>query len=119
MVGSEFSILMNLWTAQAAIGPIDTKYHWMPLPMLVVADHVHPIKATIYPSSNGYFQQDNAPSHEAKVILNWFHEHENEFIVLQWPPPSTDLNPTEHCGNVVQWGNWQHECANDKSGEIM
>jgi len=26
----------------------------------IVFDHVHPFMATIYPSSDGYFQQDNA-----------------------------------------------------------
>jgi len=28
-------------------------------------DHVHPFMATMYPSSDGYFQQDNAPFHKA------------------------------------------------------
>ena len=27
----------------------------------IVADRVHPFIATMYPSSNGYFQHDNAP----------------------------------------------------------
>jgi len=30
-----------------------------------VSDHVHPFMATMYPSSDGYFQQDNAPCHKA------------------------------------------------------
>ncbi len=29
----------------------------------IVADHVHPFMTTVYPSSDGYFQQDNAPCH--------------------------------------------------------
>ncbi len=28
----------------------------------IVADHVHPFMTTVYPSSDDYFQQDNAPS---------------------------------------------------------
>jgi len=28
------------------------------------SDHVHPFMATMYPSSDGYFQQDNAPCHK-------------------------------------------------------
>jgi len=32
---------------------------------LIVSDHVHPFMATIYPSSDGYFQQDNGPCHKA------------------------------------------------------
>jgi len=31
--------------------------------------------ATMYPSSDGYFQQDNAPCHKAQIISNWFLEH--------------------------------------------
>lgn len=27
----------------------------------IIGDHVHPSVATVYPSSNGYFQLDNAP----------------------------------------------------------
>ncbi len=30
----------------------------------IVADHVHPFLTTVYPSSDGYFQQDNAPCHK-------------------------------------------------------
>ncbi len=31
----------------------------------IVADHVHHFMTTVYPSSDGYFQQDNAPCHKA------------------------------------------------------
>ncbi len=31
----------------------------------IVADHVHPFMTTVYPSSDDYFQQDNAPCHKA------------------------------------------------------
>jgi len=31
----------------------------------IVSDNVHPFMATMYPSSDGYFQQDNAPCHKA------------------------------------------------------
>ena len=62
-----------------------------------VADHVHPFTATMYHSSNGYYQHDNAPCHKAKVVSNWSHEH-----VLQWPSQSTDLNPIEHLRDVVE-----------------
>ncbi len=30
----------------------------------IVADHVYPFMTTVYPSSDGYFQQDNAPCHK-------------------------------------------------------
>uniref|UniRef100_A0AAY5LA27 Transposase Tc1-like domain-containing protein n=1 Tax=Esox lucius TaxID=8010 RepID=A0AAY5LA27_ESOLU len=33
--------------------------------LCIVSDHVHPFMTTLYPSSDGYFQQDNAPCHKA------------------------------------------------------
>jgi len=66
----------------------------------IVSDHFHPFTATMYPSSNGYFQQDNAPCHKA---------HVNVFIVLKWPPQLPDLNPIAHLWDVVE----QELCALD------
>lgn len=34
----------------------------------IVADHFHPFMITVYPSSDGYFQQDNAPCHKPGII---------------------------------------------------
>lgn len=45
----------------------------------MVADYVHPFMATLYPSSNGFIQHDNAPCHKVKVVSNiQFHEHDNK-----------------------------------------
>ncbi len=68
----------------------------------IVADNVHPFMTTGYPSSDGDFQQDNAPCHKAQIISDWFLEHDNEFTLLKWPPQSPDLNPKEHLRDVVE-----------------
>ncbi len=49
----------------------------------IVADHVLPFMTTVYPSSDGYFQQDNASCHKAQIISDWFLEHDTEFTLLK------------------------------------
>ncbi len=57
---------------------------------------------TVFPSSDGYFQQDNAPCHKVKIISNWFLEHDDEFTLIKCPPQAPDLNPIQHIWDVVQ-----------------
>ncbi|GFT39382.1 DDE_3 domain-containing protein [Trichonephila clavipes] len=34
----------------------------------------------------------NAPCHKAKVVLEWFQEHDAEFRLMSWSPNSPNLN---------------------------
>ena len=44
------------------------------------------------------FQQDNAPSHTAKICKQWFEE--NNIKIMSWPAISLDLNCIE---NLWSW----------------
>ncbi len=87
----------------------------------IVADHVHPFMTTVYQSSDGYFQQDNASCHKALIISDWFLEYDNEFTLIKWPPQSPDLNPIESTfemwwnGRFASWmrqnDSWQINCV--------
>ncbi len=88
------------------LGPLVPIEHFLnaTVYLSIVADHVHPFMTTVYPSSDRYFQQDNANGHyhKAQIISDWFLEHDNEFSLLKWPPQSPDLNPIEKLRDVVE-----------------
>ena len=81
----------------------------------IVADHVHPFMTTVSPSSDGSFQQDNAPCHKAQIIsplVAW---------TWQWghctPMASTVTRPQSNratlgCGGT---GDLPYGCADNKS----
>ena len=45
------------------------------------------------------FQQDNAPIHRGKIVLEWFKR--NEIKVLAWSAYSPDLNPVENLWGIL------------------
>lgn len=72
--------------------------------------------STMYPSSDGYLQQDNAPH---QITSNQFHE-KLEFTVLHSP----DFNPTEHLWEVteimdMQLTNLQQLCYHDNMDQNL
>ncbi|GBN52868.1 hypothetical protein AVEN_183488-1 [Araneus ventricosus] len=58
--------------------------------------------AFVFPTGNGIFQQDNSPCHKARIVLEWFEEHTDEFYLMYWPPNSSDLNPMEYIWDVME-----------------
>ncbi|GFT08011.1 transposable element Tcb1 transposase [Trichonephila clavipes] len=48
----------------------------------VIANQLHPYMASVSPAVNGMFQQDNAQCHKAKIVLEWFQEHDVEFQLM-------------------------------------
>ncbi|GBN71093.1 Transposable element Tc1 transposase [Araneus ventricosus] len=68
----------------------------------IIADQLHPYMAFVVPTGNGIFQKDNAPCRKARIVLEWFEEHTDEFHLMSWPPNSPDLNPMEHIWDVME-----------------
>ncbi len=81
----------------------------------IVADHVHRFMTTVYPSSYGYFQLDNAPCHKAQIISDWFLEHDNEFTFTQMTSTFTRSQSNRAPLGCGETGDSHHGCAGDKS----
>ena len=76
----------------------------------------HVIKNIMSPSArnlfgNNYiFQQDNAPCHKAKSVMELFKKE--EINVLHWPAQSPDLSPIENIWREVGIGLQNHHPSN-------
>lgn len=58
--GSDGGVMVSL--TQTEHGLNATAY------LSIATDHLSPFVAAVHPSSNGYFQQDNTPRHEGKLL---------------------------------------------------
>jgi len=70
----------------------------------IVSDHVHLFMSNMYPSSDGYFQQDNAPCYKARIISDWFLEHDKKVHCTKITPTVARSQPNRAslgCGGTV------------------
>ncbi|GBL90541.1 Transposable element Tc1 transposase [Araneus ventricosus] len=88
----------------AALGPVVLVEQTMKAAnyLNITAYQLHPYMAFVFPTGNGIFQQVNALSHKARIALEWFEEHTDEFHLMSWPPNSSDLNPMEQIWDVME-----------------
>jgi len=81
----------------------------------IVADRVHPFMTTVYPSSDGYFQQDNAPCHSYHLkLVSW------TWRWVHWIPMTTVTRFQSNRAPLGCGGTRDslHRCAADKSAAI-
>lgn len=60
----------------------------------LLIDHLLPFIESLDENISFSFQDDNAPVHRAKLVLEW--KEENLISSIPWPAQSPDLNPIEH-----------------------
>jgi len=96
---------MFSWHTLGPLVPIGHRLNATAYLSIVSFDHVHPFMATMYPSSDGYFQQDNAPCHKARFISNWFLTFKLVFNIVKSMPRRINAVLKEKGGSntVLVW----------------
>ena len=99
---------MCTWNTLGPLIPISHGLSAMPIWLLFLT-----ICIPLWPhlsSSNGYFQHDNLACHKAKVVSNWFHEHENEIRELRCHPRAPTVTRSESTRTLAAWMCSQQIC---------
>ncbi len=105
------------WHTLGPLAPIEDRLKAIAY-LSIVADHVHPFMTTVYPSSDGYFQQDNAPCHKAQHLTlvswtwQWVHFTQMGSTVTRSQSNRAPLG----CGGM---GDSHYRCAADKSAATV
>ena len=66
----------------------------------ILRNQVHPMAQVMFPEGNAIFQDDTAPIHSARIVMEWHDENSNEDDQLVKPKKSPDLNIIENSWSV-------------------
>lgn len=74
------------------------------------------VEKCAYPEEEIVFQQDGDPKHTAKIVKEWLGQQ--NFLTMQWPAQSPDLNPIENLWAIVKRQLLQYEDAPTNLNEL-